>query len=224
MFYRLLPFLSGFQFPSFSFWNQTILLSLEADIIATVSSYQPHKSWYHASLYLLLLLNTSIPGKALLSSWHFSYIPLEQYMKVKLLLGFTPLLCTLHLWNLLAMETCSTSYSAIWKGVSPSLRVFFSAKSSISLSGFTRNKGGITKINYYHCLYSNLPDFVFPACFPFGFKCSTLRCIFLACSLGLCSQTGERAVSGRWQGQLPIRRAPANSFWEASSHICTCTF
>jgi len=53
---HLLPPLSRFQFPSLSLsaWNQTILFSLEPDTAATMPSYQPHNSWYHAALCLPL--------------------------------------------------------------------------------------------------------------------------------------------------------------------------
>lgn len=95
------------------------------------------------------------------------------------------------------METCSTSYGSILKGASPSLRVFFSVKPSVSLSGLMGNKGEITELNYQHRHYTNLPCIVFPAYFYVGLKSLTLRRVFLGCSLGLGSQTREGAVTCR---------------------------
>lgn len=178
-FFHLLPPLSAFQFPSFTLWtwNQTILVSLEADTPATISSFQPQKGGYHAVWNLSLLLNTSISGKVLsieniLQEQCYRKQTHREVLLPCLVLSVCGIFCP---WRLAPPATIQ-----ILKGVSRSLRVLFSVKSSISLSGLRGNKAEITKLSYQHCLYTNLPYIVFPVYFNLGRKGSTLRCVFPA--------------------------------------------
>lgn len=161
-----------------------------------MSYYQHHNSWYHNVPYPPLLLKHQYHRKGTVKCLAFIlYATRGLLQKAKLRVGFTLPPCGQCLWSLLVTKTCSTSYGSILKLASPSLGVFFS---SVSLSGLTVNKGEITQLNYQHRRYTNFPCIVFPTTyFYLGLKSSTLRCVFLACSLGLGSQTREGAVTCR---------------------------